>query len=287
MKQTYSHYSQNNIYLHKSVGVEESRRTGYPAESHSRIELLLLISGKLDYIIDGATFPVSPGDLIVVGARELHSLKIDPSEPYERIVVQFSPKHIPRLQDADLQSVFSNAYRYQHIIPKELVKRAKIDKVMYKLISCIALKYPYRDLAILSELMRLIAEIHRTSNQLLTTKAHLMLPPPQKQTALLNSAIEYVNANLTKPITAESAAFALGISKDYLYHFFKEQMGVPFRQYVQNQKMQLAYMLIQQGYSVQRTAEYLGYEYYATFFTQYKRVFKKPPSVHSQHPTMW
>ena len=135
--------------------------------------------------------------------------------------------------------------------------------------------------------MNLIAGVHRASTQLLENPTNVILPVSKAPTLLLKNTIEYVNNNLTKPITAESAAMALGISKDYLYHFFKEQMGMPFRQYVQTQKMQLAYLLIQKGYSAQNTAEYLGFEYYATFFAQYKRAFRKSPSQHSKNPANW
>ena len=286
MNQPYIYYSKNNLYIHHSIDGQRNR-DGYPAESHHRIELLLLLSGKLNYVINGTAFPVHPGDLIVVGAGELHALQIDASEPYERIVVQFSPKYIPKLREADFHAVFADSYRYQHTIPKTLVKKHKIDKLLHKLVACIALEPPYRDLSILSHLMNLIAGVHRASTQLLENPTNVILPVSKAPTLLLKNTIEYVNNNLTKPITAESAAMALGISKDYLYHFFKEQMGMPFRQYVQTQKMQLAYLLIQKGYSAQNTAEYLGFEYYATFFAQYKRAFRKSPSQHSKNPANW
>lgn len=287
MLKTYNYYSKNDIYIHHSSGLYSNRQAGYPAESHPRIEISYVLSGKLTYIVNGMPCRVEAGDLVVVGANELHSLSIDNSEPYERIGVQFLPKLIPSLEGLNLESAFSNAYSYRHVIPNELVKKSKIPKHMKKLVSCIALQPPYKDTSILCELIALIAEIHRTSNLLFSTKADLLRPASKKVSELLNQVIEHVNANLTKPITAERTAFALGISTDYLYHFFKEQMGVSFHVYVQNQKMKLASIMLQQGYSAQNTATYLGYEHYKTFFMQYKRVFRASPTTHSQHKFKW
>lgn len=64
-------------------------------------------------------------------------------------------------------------------------------------------------------------------------------------------------------------------------------MGISFREYVENQKMKLASILLQQGYTAQNAADYLGYEYYKTFYLQYKRVFKASPSQHSHEKFKW
>ena len=46
-----------------------------------------------------------------------------------------------------------------------------------------------------------------------------------------------------------------------------------------NQKIQLAVSLLNQGHSPQAVALHLGYEYYATFFAQFKKVVGRTPTA--------
>ena len=55
-------------------------------------------------------------------------------------------------------------------------------------------------------------------------------------------------------------------------------MGISLHTYIQNQKMQLALSLIRKGYTPQNVSEMLGFDYYATFFNQFKAVFGKSPN---------
>ena len=130
MRKHLSRYiSKNGIQFHHVITTAELvPHIHFGAESHSLIELLFLISGKVDYMIDGETYHVSPGDVIVVNAMELRSLYADPNLPYERIVLQFSPNLIPQGFDYDLFDPFTHSSRYQHIIPNPFVSQVQISK---------------------------------------------------------------------------------------------------------------------------------------------------------------
>ena len=190
MLKSYVDYtSQNGIIYHHSVGTPSTRTGGYRPESHRRIEILFLISGKVDYSIDGSIFRISPGDLIVVNAQELHSLKIGENIPYERIMLQFDPNIIPSMNDMDLSYPFLNAHLYQHIIPKAIVEKSNVEKLLRSILPLSRSNDKFKDTRIISKIIDIIAEINQMVETLISSEYHL-IPQPKSTNELLQSIIK-------------------------------------------------------------------------------------------------
>lgn len=279
MRKHLSRYiSKNGIQFHHVITTAELvPHIHFGAESHSLIELLFLISGKVDYMIDGETYHVSPGDVIVVNEMELHSLYADPNLPYERIVLQFSPNFIPKSLNYDLFEPFTHSSKYQHILPRSLVERIGLSKAFKNLTNLAVIDSKFKDAYIISAIIDIIAKINESVEILLTDSYH-MISTPRKTNELLHSIIEYISDHITDTITAVDIANFTGISTSYLYRFFQKNMNISLQNYIQNQKMQLARSLILKGHQPKNVAEKLGYEYYSTFFAHFKKIFKKTPT---------
>lgn len=279
MIKTYQNYeSSNGISFHHSVSLPiDGRHAHYRAESHQYIEVMILLSGLVDYQIDGAVYKLNPGDCVVVNSRELHSLSIDPETPYERYVLQFSHDLIPKLLDIDLSFPFTNASSYRHIIPKNIVQQTKLVELMKKLCSQCSDKSRYNDALFISTIINCIVELNTAVDALLSSASHL-IQTPKTTDHLLQGMIKYVNSNLTKDIRTDELASHLGVSESYLYRFCKRKLSISLHEYINNQKMQLAVALLNRGFTPQYVAIHLGYDYYTTFFTQFKKVVGRSPS---------
>ena len=277
--------SENDIYIHHTLDEARTTPMKYSTETHTRIELLFLISGKLDYTINGETFRIHNGDLIVVNAHAPHDLKIAADIPYERILLQFSPKHIPVLKSYDLLDIFSNSYNYRHVIPKDLLQESNIESLLRRICKLSKKQIPFKDVKILAIITELIAELSVLISKL--NKSPDLIPKPRRQILLLQNITSYINDNITKKITVEEIACEFNISDNYLYHFFKKATGMPLRTYIEKQKMQYAKVMILQGNSATFVAAHLGYDYYATFCNQYKRTFGVSPNKHFTNPYLY
>ena len=286
IKSFVDYLSANNFYYHHSISVPSNgNHADYRAESHRRIEVLFLISGKADYCINGSVYSISPGDLIIVNAQEIHSLKIDPSAPYERIVLQFAPNLIPSINDLDLSYPFLNAHLYQHIIPKKIVAKSQIEQSLRSILPLALSDDKYKDIKIISKITDIIAEINKLVDMLITSEFAL-IPQPKSTNTLLQEIIKYINDNITQNLTGTQIAQDFNISASYLYRFFKWNMKLTLHKYINNQKLQFAQSLLNQGYTPQYVSNYLGYDYYATFYTQFKNRFhRSPKSYTTKTPT--
>ena len=74
-------------YLDKSV-------LNVEYHNHEFYEVYLFISGKVTYIIEGKSYMLRPGDIVLINNKELHNPVIEPGEPYERIVIWLDPNYI-------------------------------------------------------------------------------------------------------------------------------------------------------------------------------------------------
>lgn len=272
-------YRSPNAFLlhHRFVEQSEQPHPFYHAESHTSIELTLVLSGRIDYLIEGAQYSVTAGDLIVINAREFHTSKIDHTQPYEHINLHFPPSFIPTLKDVDVNNPFVNAHLYQHILPSSLVKKTKIEATLRKISKLGAGNAKYKDLTIISLIQDLTVQINVAVDTLLQKEYHLLLTP-KITNELFQSSINYINANITKNITAADVSAELGVSESYVYRLFKNILGITVQTYIQHQKMRLALSLLRKGHSAQNVSEMLGYEYYATFFNHFKHIFGKTPN---------
>ena len=54
---------------------------------HEFDKLILALGGKVTYVVEGVTYFLQPWDVLLVQHNLIHKPIIDPSEPYERVVV--------------------------------------------------------------------------------------------------------------------------------------------------------------------------------------------------------
>ena len=93
----------------------------------------------------------------------------------------------------------------------------------------------------------------------------------KSESDIIQTALDYIEKNLDKPIQLAEVAQIIGVSEPYLSSFFKSSMNENFIPYVNKQKMKKARQLLTDGRLVYQVSDELGYEN-ATYFS---KVFKK------------
>ncbi len=275
--QNFLYKSPNGINYHRTtVDPSPKAHPFYTAESHQVIELLYVVQGKMYSSIDGSQLTVNEGDMIVINAGEFHASRVSHETVCERLNLHFSPNHLPSLKN-DLASLFTKTSLYQHVLPKEFISKTKIVPTLKKIETLCRKSDKYKDLRIISLIQTLVAEINTVVESLMQKSYHYIAPPTATN-ELFQSAIDYINKHIQENVTPPTIAQYLGVSESYLHRLFKKYMGISIHKYVENQKMQLALSLLRKGHSAQNVAEMLGYDYYTTFFSQFKRVFEKAPN---------
>lgn len=88
----------------------------------------------------------------------------------------------------------------------------------------------------------------------------------------------YIEKHLHEKITTEDLAKEIGRSASFVAHHFATEFGQTPRQYILKRRMEEAKLMLENGMSVQATAERLGFYDAFHFSKTFKRFWKKSPS---------
>ena len=88
----------------------------------------------------------------------------------------------------------------------------------------------------------------------------------------------YIEAHLHEKITTDQLAGEVGRSASFVAHHFESEFGKTPRQYIMKRRMEEARTLLENGASVQSTADRLGFYDAFHFSKTFKRFWKNPPS---------
>ncbi len=113
-------------------------------------------------------------------------------------------------------------------------------------------------------------------------KAYDLQPP--ESSVLNQKAIEflnYINENFSKPISLKTMAKAFGYSEGHCSYLFNSYVGVSFKNYLNDIRMQNALsMIATQNYSINEVIEQSGFGSAVTFYRQYAKYKEKLAKHH-------
>ena len=105
-------YRDAEIYFHHSLD-RYPNPADYTMHTHDQMELCCVLSGKGVFHVEGNTYPLEKGDILLFGRGETHYIELDPSEPYERVVLHFRESVLYGVdRDGLLLALFSYAGAY-------------------------------------------------------------------------------------------------------------------------------------------------------------------------------
>ena len=269
----------DSFFYHHSVSEDGVIHAKYRRETHDQFEVLYLIDGEVRYHIEGEEYLAKSGDVIFVPPNEVHTLHCESGRRYERIVVLFDllmlKAALPQNEVVLKNNFFQHRAKYR-VIPKEVVRKTQISELMYALTSaCEQEKYlPIRTLSLVCSL---IIELDKVF-EMQTERGSV----PISTDLIVKRAIEFINANIEKPLKLDEIAAHLYVSKSTLCHKFSRQMHVSINRYMTIKKIYHAASLIKNGMSAVEASMAVGYEYYTTFYHNYKQIIGVSPAETKQ-----
>ena len=264
-----------SFHFHHAItqGKEESL---IGPESHQLFEVLYLISGNLEYSIEGEHYAVEQGDVILISPNEIHSLKIGGEKSYERIVVMFDIQALGGILSEErvpLHDLLFNNFQRFRVIKREMAEKNKLKELFFAIVNN---KEPkeYEQLAFISNVIRLIIAMDK-----LLVQENASFWNSTTVNPMIKKIIEYINDNLHAPLRLDDIAKHAYVSKSTACHKFKEDMNISLNRYITIKKIYRAQELIQGGMSAQQASIAIGYENYNSFFYNYKKIIGVSPSI--------
>ena len=243
---------------------------------HEFDKLVFFLGGKVAYVVEGVTYFLQPWDIVLVQHNMIHRPIIDPSEPYERVVLWLGQDWLRRRSareaplDACLQEAVRRNFHLLHIPP---AARPAYLQLLQSLESALRSEdFGHRQL---SDLL---------CQQLLLTLSRDMLRPqqePHQESCRLDPKMDeilrYIAAHLPEDLSVDGLAGRFYLSRYYLMHRFKAVTGYSLHQYITQKRLLLAGELLRGGTPVMKAAELAGFRDYSTFLRAFQATFRMSP----------
>lgn len=234
---------------------------------HDKYEILYVINGSGEYVIEGAEYPIKPGTILFAPKASYHSIKLDATHKYERYVLQFDAN----LFTAETQTCFEAlnrtlrsvgcCYSAEAISPSVISLFERFDG---------AKELPERER---KEYMRLL-----TSEMILLLSVAKKEYIPRDEGELGMKVIKYLNEHIEKDVSLDSLAKKFFVSKYHLCRAFKKHNGISIHGYINQKRVIYAKQLIESGETASGAAYKVGFGDYSAFYRAYVKILGCSPT---------
>ena len=257
--------------------LKDSRAQKLDYHYHEFDKLILLLSGKVTYVIEGVTYFLRPWDILLVQHDMIHRPIIDPSEPYERIVLWLNRDWIKThsFPNAALDSCFDTVHtRGFHLLRTSAEQRLQYMQFFRQMEE--SLNSSEFGAQQLSELLcqQIMISINR---DVLSSRTAQEEQDSYRIDPKIEEIRRYIADHLTEDLSVDTLSKTFFLSRYYLMHRFKDVTGYTLHQYISQKRLLLAGELIRSGTPVMKAAETAGYTEYSTFLRAFQNTFHMSP----------
>ncbi len=213
---------------------------------HPFYEIFFFLNGNVNYIIEGKSYNLRPGDILLTGSLDIHRPDIHPGKPYERIVIWLSDDffgHLKDFYDEDLTACFTDSALKDH----RLI-RPDNQNILHLKKLCARMSEAKRSREIGSYAL---TSAYLTEFLVHISRAYYDTPDSVKEDIVeneqINQIIVYINENLTEDLSLEHLAGRLYISKSYLCRQFKQFTGLSLYQYIMKKRLTVSRNMLRNG----------------------------------------
>lgn len=259
---------------------------------HDFHKILILLAGNVSYMIEGRTFLLKPGDLVLVHAGAMHRPVLHDHSLYERIILYLSPRFYNSIEDNIIQH---DPEEKETVLSHSLFRKTTPgDLVRPEPSSCGLFTAVFEQMKQLSgetgENRILGSNIYR---RLKTIELILLLMRNTQETPIpeirepaaapmAEHIMTFISRNLRDPdLCVDLIADKVGLNRSYLMHYFKEQTGFTVGNYITEKRLFLAGELISQGNSLTETCYECGFGSYSSFYRAYCAKYGHTPRKHN------
>jgi len=244
----------------------------FESHFHGVYEIYYFVSGNVNYMVNGNIYPLTPHSLILLPPNVMHGVQINDTSDYIRYSAYFDPTELSPERRSFLLSAFSThnkgdrhelyyqnveSYRLEQFF-QNLMETEKQSRELYKPLRSIFIE------ALIAQVNVLCENIDSSSD---------FFPVSPRISELMN----YLDEHLTEPLTLDSIAAQLFLSKNYVNHLFKQTTGTTIINYLNYKRVLLARQFIQSGESALNAAFQSGFSDYSTFYRTYKKIYGTTP----------
>ena len=243
----------------------DAKFEGVAVHQHDFYEVYFFISGNVEYSVEGKSYLLKKGDIMLINPLELHQPRIGPDQnPYERIVLWINKNYLSRLctNNTSLSQCFDNTNpQHTNLLRLSKAQQSYFSTKLRELLEENSSKDYGSDLAAQAILTRFLVELNR-----LTLSMDRKIENDKSSTTLIPDILSYINQHYCEKISLSSIADEFFISKYYLSHAFNGVVGTSVNRYITLKRLINAKQMLSSGIKPTTAAIHCGFNDYAGFY---------------------
>lgn len=256
--------------------LKDQTRKEFSYHYHDFHKVVIFISGKAAYHIEGKAYQLKPWDILLVNRHAIHRPEIDSSVPYERFIL-WVQNDIPW---QELLKCFQKANdRSYNLVRLNSALQEKMKDILFELENSAKSDEYGREILTQSLFLQFMVYL----NRIFLEKQYIFDKKSYTFDSQIASILQYINHNLKEDLSVETLSARYYVSKYHLMRKFKQETGYTLHNYIVNKRLLMARTLISNGMPVTKAAQESGFAEYSTFSRAYRKQFKTNPSEGLPH----
>lgn len=248
---------------------------------HDFDKVVILISGSVNYMVEGTDYSLRPWDILLVRHHMIHKAVIDMSVPYERIIIYLAPTVAERFAaDGVLTDCFAAAEKRRFcLIRPDEEQLPELEECL------IQLEKSTDDTDVGADILRetLLTQLMVRLNRIMQRDTGEDIEAVTYSDKI-SPVLSYINENLTGRLTVDELAAMSYLSRYHFMRLFKAQTGCTVYNYIRQKRLVLAARLIREGMSAQNAAAECGFSDYSAFHKAFTATFGVSPGKMKSRP---
>ena len=257
--------------------LKDKKNQEFEFHYHDFNKIIIFLSGKVTYLIEGKAYNLMPWDILLVNNRDVHKPIIDSSEVYERIIIWANSDFIENhnYENCDLSTCFKLANEKSFNLIR--LDNKLQDNIKF-IIDSLKISFDSQDFG--SKLLSnsLFIQLLIYLNRVHVNNMYINDEDSLKYDKQIEKILKYINSNLSENLSIEYLSQKFYISKYYLMHKFKKETGYTLHNYVNQKRLLMAKDLISTGEPITKAYLQCGFNDYTSFLRSFKNMFNKAPS---------
>ncbi|MDD6735582.1 MAG: AraC family transcriptional regulator [Clostridiales bacterium] len=248
-----NYYFENRSF---PIEVRHTKNLDCEAHLHEHIELAYIYNGSSHLIVDGKGYNLENGDFFFIFPNQIHIY--ENSEKLECLLAIFTPDIIPEFRD---------------ILTTRIPESSVIHAGGTSIEDIMTLLYKSRDIDSQEFRRGMMLSLCSIVFDSMTLKEIDMY-----NIDTLKNILIYIDRHFTEPITVDTVAAALHISRSRLAHIFREKFGTTFTNHITSKRINYACELLKgSDVSVTDAALQSGFGSVRTFNRAFINLVGKTP----------
>lgn len=252
----------------------EVKRTGL--HTHPYYEFYFFLEGNVEAQIQKEHYILSYGDIMIVPPDTTHGVFVKSFDvPYRRFDLWISVPFYERLVSISSDFAYCTglaARENEHIIHTESTAFNLILSRLYNIIEEEKGRRFGRDM----RLMILISDLGLSINRLAYEQFNKSSVQPD---SLYQNICDYIDNNIDEDLPLDRIAEHFFLSKYYLSHVFKDNIGISIHQYITKRRLMLCRDALIGGTPASQVYQQYGFDEYSSFYRAFRKEFGMSPKA--------